>query len=111
MQRQRSWWLALGLIPLVVAAFQLYQRGPFGQSWLPGCLFHKLTGLNCPGCGMTRAAHATLHGQLGEAFRFNPLGMVLLPLACVGVGIESLGWLRRKPLPFRLNVGAAGAWG
>ncbi len=111
MHRQRAWWLTFGLIAAAVAALQLYQRGPFGQSWLPGCLFHHLTGLNCPGCGMTRAAHATLHGRFGEAFRFNPLGMVLLPLACVGVGIETLGWIRRKPLPCRLSVGAVGAWG
>ncbi len=82
-----------------------------GQSWLPGCVFHKLTGLHCPGCGMTRAAHATLHGRLGEAFRYNPLGMILLPLAGVGVGIGVIGWVRRKPLPFRLNVGGVGAWG
>ena len=111
MHRQRAWWLALGLITLVVAAFLLYQRGPFGQPWLPGCLFHKFTGLDCPGCGMTRAAHATLHGRFGEAFRFNPLGMVLLPMASLGVGFELLGWVRGKPLPFRLNVGSAGAWG
>ena len=29
---------------------------------------------------MTRAAHAALHGRFGEAFRFNPLGMILLPV-------------------------------
>lgn len=110
MHRQRVWWLVVGLIALTVAAFQLYQRGPFGHSWLPGCLFHRFTGLNCPGCGMTRAAYSTLHGRIGEAFRFNPLGMILLPLACVGVVIETLGWVRGKPLPFRLNVGSAGAW-
>lgn len=108
--QQRAWWLALGMIALAVSAFQLYQRGPFGQPWLPGCLFHNLTGLHCPGCGMTRAAHATLHGRLGEAFRYNPLGMILLPLACIGVGIEVIGWVRGKPLPFRLNVGTVGAW-
>ncbi|MES2923274.1 MAG: DUF2752 domain-containing protein [Verrucomicrobiota bacterium] len=110
MHRQRACWLALGLIALGVAGFLLYQWGPFGQLWLPGCLFHQLTGLNCPGCGMTRAAHATLHGRPGEAFRFNPVGMILLPLACVGVGIELLGWVRGRPLPFRLNVGSSGAW-
>ena len=103
--------MALGWVVLAVAAFQLYQRGPMGPSWLPGCVFHKLTGLHCPGCGMTRAAHASLHGRLGEAFRYNPLGMILLPLAGVGVGMGVFGWVRRKPLPFRLNLGGVGAWG
>lgn len=110
MRRDRAMWVALGILVLAGAAFLLYQRGPNGIPWFPGCTFHRLTGLSCPGCGMTRAAHATLHGQLGEAFRFNPVGMILLPLACVGVGIELLGWIRGKPLPFRLNVGASGAW-
>jgi hypothetical protein len=59
---------------------------------------------------MTRAAHATLHGRIGEAFRFNPIGMILLPLAVIGIGLEIIGWIRGKPLPFRLNVGATGAW-
>jgi Protein of unknown function (DUF2752) len=103
-------WAALGILALVGAAILLRQGGPNGLAWFPGCTFHRLTGLNCPGCGMTRAAHATLHGRFGEAFRFNPVGMILLPLAFVGVGLETLGWIRGKPLPFRLNVGAAGAW-
>jgi len=59
---------------------------------------------------MTRAAYALLHGRLGEAFRFNPVGMVILPLVLAGVGIEILGWVRGRPLPFRLSVGRNGAW-
>ena len=98
------------MVALAGAAILLREAGPNGLAWFPGCTFHRLTGLNCPGCGMTRAAHATLHGRLGEAFRFNPVGMILLPLACVGVGLETLGWVRGKPLLFRLNVGATGAW-
>lgn len=103
-------WVILGILALAGAAWLLRQGGPNGLPWFPGCTFHWLTGLNCPGCGMTRAAHATLHGRLGEAFRFNPVGMVLLPLASVGVGLETLGWVRGKPLPFRMNVGSVGAW-
>src|SRR5215217_7116814 len=108
--RDRALWVALAMLLLVCAAFALRENGPNGLSWLPGCTFHKLTGLHCPGCGMTRAAHAGLHGEIVQAFRFNPVGVVLLPLACVGLGIEILGWVRGKPLPFRLGVGARGAW-
>lgn len=110
MRGDRAGWVVLGGLALLYAAFTLYHRGPYGVTWLPDCYFHRFTGLNCPGCGMTRAAHATLHGRIGEAFRFNPVGMILLPLACVGIGIEILGWVRGQRLPFRLNVGAAGAW-
>ena len=76
---------------------------------MPGCFFRKYTGLECPGCGMTRATYATLHGRIGDAFRLNPVGMVLLPLAMVGVGIEVIGWVSGKQLPFRLNPGRWGA--
>lgn len=110
MHRDRALWAALGVLGLVGAAFFLRERGPSGLGWFMRCTFHELTGLNCPGCGMTRGAHAALHGRITEAFRFNPVGMILLPLACVGLGIEILGWIRGKPLGFRLNVGVRGAW-
>ena len=107
----RALWVILGMLALAGAAFALYQQGPGGAAWMPGCTFHKFTGLNCPGCGMTRAAYATLHGRIGEGFRMNPVGMVLVPVACIGLGIEILGWVRGKPLPLRFNIGARGAWG
>lgn len=56
---------------------------------MPKCLFHSLTGWNCPGCGMQRAVHLALHGQLLEAWRMNLilpptllyiLTLLLLPL-------------------------------
>ena len=42
---------------------------------------------------MTRAAAAILHGDLAAAFRYNPVGFVLLPLALVGLVPEWLGWV------------------
>jgi hypothetical protein len=47
----------------------------------PACLFHRVTGLWCPGCGTTRAFHQLLHGNLLAAFRFNALSMSILPVA------------------------------
>lgn len=102
--------LLAGLAAAGVAVFLLYRYGPHA-AWLPGCLFHKLTGFDCPGCGMTRATHAAAHGRLGEALRFNPLGMILLPAAMVGLGLEILGWVRGKPLPIRFRIGGKWAWG
>ena len=44
----------------------------------PGlCSFHRLTGLDCPGCGMTRAFHQLSHGNLAEALEFNLLSPVV----------------------------------
>lgn len=41
------------------------------------CIFHVLTGLECPGCGMTRAFHAIIHGHLEEAVELNLLSPIL----------------------------------
>lgn len=37
------------------------------------CLFHKLTGLRCPGCGNTRAVLSLLQLNFSEMFRYNLL--------------------------------------
>lgn len=110
MRGNRALALALGVLSASLLAFLLYRSGP-SASWLPGCLFHRVTGLDCPGCGMTRATYAAMHGRIGEAFRFNPVGMVLLPAAMIGLGLELAGWLRGKPLPVRFRIGGRWAWG
>ncbi len=51
---------------------------PRTHGFYPVCLFHALTGLNCPGCGMTRALYALLHGNLRLALKDNALFVVTL---------------------------------
>lgn len=55
---------------------------------LPLCPMASLLGIPCPGCGLSRAAVALLHGHYAEAYRFHPLVFALLPL--LGVGFASL---------------------
>lgn len=50
-----------------------------GYCLLP-CLFNKLTGLYCPGCGMTRAIISFWHFDFISCFRNNMLFFVFLPL-------------------------------
>lgn len=47
----------------------------------PPCLFSAVFGVRCPGCGMTRAVSCAAHGRLREALRYNPLVVLVLPLA------------------------------
>ena len=56
---------------------------PSTHGFYPICLFHKLTGWNCPGCGMTRALYALLHGNFSVALRDNVLFVFLLAAAAV----------------------------
>lgn len=109
MHKDRALLVSLGVLLLAFAAYQLRLSGP-GVSWMPGCALRGLTGLECPGCGMTRGTYALLHGRFLEALRFNPVGMILLPIALVGMGLEVLGWVRGRPLRVRMRVGKRGAW-
>lgn len=49
---------------------------PSTHAFYPVCQFHRLTGLNCPGCGMTRALYALLHGDFSTALHDNALVII-----------------------------------
>ena len=53
--------------------------------WLPGCPISSLTGYDCLGCGLNRAAIALLSGDIEGALSFNPLIFVYVPLI--------IGWI------------------
>lgn len=80
---------AAGFAGLLVLA----GKNPSGHAWFPKCIFHEVTGLHCPGCGMTRATHAILHGRFAEAVSKNPLVVICLPLIAYGVVIETAAWV------------------
>lgn len=42
------------------------------------CIFHELTGLYCPGCGITRMFFALLKLDFINAFHYNPLVFIML---------------------------------
>lgn len=77
----RRWWLAGALLVLAALAgtWYLWHFTPGSSGWFPECLFHRVTGLYCPGCGSTRAVHCLLHGQWRLALQMNPLIVFTLP--------------------------------
>lgn len=50
-----------------------------------GCVFYHMTGVPCPGCGMTRAYLAAMRLDFAEAFRMHPLWPVTVPLLAVSL--------------------------
>ncbi|MFB0565961.1 MAG: DUF2752 domain-containing protein [Candidatus Aminicenantaceae bacterium] len=42
------------------------------------CTFRNLTGLPCPGCGLTRSIVSAMHGDLAMSFTFHRLGLLTL---------------------------------
>jgi hypothetical protein len=77
-----TWFAAiiLGAVALGIAAI-IFFFNPTTYGFYPVCQFHKLTGLNCPGCGSTRALYALLHGNFSTALRDNALFVFLLAAA------------------------------
>ncbi|QGW66362.1 DUF2752 domain-containing protein [Lysobacter soli] len=72
----------------------------FGPDALWACAFHAITGLHCPGCGLTRMLHALVHGDVARAWSMNPLAMIALPLLAA---MLAQWWLARPLLPASLN--------
>ncbi len=66
---------------LVGAGAVVYFFNPGTHGFYPICLFHALTGWNCPGCGGTRSLYALLHGNIPLALKDNSLFVVLLAAA------------------------------
>lgn len=77
----------------------------------PLCPFKAMTGLDCPGCGTTRAAHQLLNGNVMAALDLNVLAIVVLPLLAwwgfVALTRAFGGPAWRTPTPSRLGALAA----
>ncbi|MEN8249294.1 MAG: DUF2752 domain-containing protein [Bacteroidota bacterium] len=63
----------------------VYILSLFGNSlgihlWLPSCPISAVTGYECFGCGLNRAAIALLSGDFAAALSYNPLIFIYLPL-------------------------------
>lgn len=67
-------YLLLGILVLCLLACLIDER------WMLPCLFHRLTGWDCPLCGGQRMLVALLHADFRAAFALNPFLMCSLPL-------------------------------
>ena len=71
------------LLPLALIAIPTawFERSP------TICVFRRITGKPCPGCGMTRAVSSVMHGRLREGYRYNKRVVIVVPLL-------ALNWFR-----------------
>ena len=70
---------------MAVGAWVVYTFPPTAHRWYPRCVFHELTGLDCPGCGGTRALYQLLHGNVAAAWHLNPMLFLLMFVALCSV--------------------------
>lgn len=59
------------------------------------CPFHAFTGLQCPGCGVTRMCLALLRLDIAGAWQANPVLLLLLPLLGGLLGYRGVVYVRR----------------
>lgn len=70
-------WAQIGILVIIyVLVFKITGHG------IP-CIFRTITGLECPGCGMTRAISALASGHFKEAVSYNILSVSLLPILSI----------------------------
>lgn len=58
----------------------LSEPGRFG---LDLCWMRRLSGLPCPGCGLTRSVCHLVRGELADTLRLHPFGLLVLPFSLV----------------------------
>ena len=80
---------ACSLVALAASAVNIY-----GFASGMGCLVLHLTGIPCPGCGLTRANFAFIRGDIAAAFSYHP--MFFMPYLIVGCGALCLFSPKRR---------------
>lgn len=84
---------AASLALLLAALMPVPVNGGKSLLGLPSlCLFHNMTGLPCPGCGITRSVVCCGHLRFADSMAYHPLGPVVFAWLLVTA-------LRRLPLP------------
>ncbi len=63
------------------------------------CPFRQLTGLPCPGCGLTRSWVYLTHGQYADSLAANPFGWLLVVVALALAVAVVTARVRRRTAP------------
>jgi hypothetical protein len=81
---KRTLYVALGVSPLVAGMFLK----------IPLCPTAGMLGIPCPGCGLTRATLAALHGHFAQALHLHPLVFFVTPVYLGVISSLALGYIR-----------------
>lgn len=90
------------------AALYVAALDPSSNGILPACAFRSVTGWWCPGCGLTRATHHLLRGDVTQALGHNALVVPVLAMLVLTWG----AWLMatRGLRPPWVHLVAVPAW-
>lgn len=88
-KKPRAWLVVSLALILVAGAIFYYMFDPADCRFMPQCIFHRLTGLQCMGCGSQRMIHALLHGNIEGAFAANAFAMIISPFLIFMIWTET----------------------
>jgi hypothetical protein len=99
-RRDQHWWVTiLGVLALAMAAAMAIFGLPPVDLHSP---LHKI-GIMDPFCGGTRAARYAAQGNLGEAWRYNPLGILVVYGAGLAILRAAAGLFGRRWVTLTVN--------
>jgi len=112
-RRARRGLIALVASGFLAAAFVLPPRAPLA---FDVCLFHRLTGIPCLACGLTRSVCLFARGEWGASLRMHPAGglaFAVLVVACAWLAGEAAAdrdlWTGSRTRLLALALGLGGA--
>ena len=89
--------IVLSIVGVVLAAVVYFMFNPATANFFPPCLFYKLTGYQCAGCGSQRAIHSLLHFDIVSAFKYNLIVVPAILLIALLIYLEHFGGKKRFP--------------
>ena len=69
----------------------------------PFCIFRRLIGVPCWGCGTVRVIQLLIHGKVMDAIMLNPLSVVACLMVVAGMVIWWVDYFRHTNLLFSLS--------
>ncbi len=90
-KRTRLELIRIGSVLLVGFLYALFVNI---TGWAVPCVFHWITGLQCPSCGVTHMFMAMLHLDFKEAFQSNQAIFILLPLILLLLGFYTVTYIK-----------------
>lgn len=90
------------LLILLLTIIFLYLNKRF-SFYIP-CIFHKITHLYCPGCGLTRMIISIFKLNFYQAFRYNPLLFIMMPFIITYEIKNYINWIQDKPFTISKKI-------
>ena len=86
-KKQKQSLVSLFILAIIgIAGLYLVKKcNPEESSFFIPCMFYKITGFKCAGCGMTRAMHYLVNGNIKKAIWYNLMiipGFFVLAYSC-----------------------------